>query len=360
MCMTSVAGTAAVADASPEEDASPHSPVLLQEVLEHLRVRDGAHYLDCTFGAGGYSRAILQAANCRVTALDQDPNVAPYAAALQAEYGERFAFLRTNFAEAVVATEGRRFDGVVVDLGVSSMQLDEAARGFSIRNDGPLDMRMSGEGARAFDFVNTAPESQIADVLWTYGEERCSRQIANAIVHFRAMEPIETTAQLAYVVRRAIRKKQKQQRDAAGLSARRPREPSIDPATKSFMAIRIYVNRELECLDQLLRQSWHLLAPGGRLVVVSFHSLEDRCVKEFFVRHSPRPMAVSKYRPQPVPRTAEQFLTLVTRKPVTPAAPELARNPRSRSAKLRAAELHDAAAEAAAAALWARRASDNS
>eukprot|EP00668_Euglena_longa_P046249 GGOE01061933.1.p1 GENE.GGOE01061933.1~~GGOE01061933.1.p1 ORF type:complete len:482 (+),score=104.87 GGOE01061933.1:31-1446(+) len=337
-CMTSVDASTPAADTLPRDDP-PHSPVLLREVLEYLRVLDGAHYLDCTFGAGGYSRAILSAANCNVTALDQDPNVLPYASAVQAEFGSRFTFLRTNFAQAGKATGRRRFDGVVVDLGVSSMQLDEAARGFSIKGDGPLDMRMSREGLTAVDFVNTAPEMEIADVLWKFGEERCSRQIASAIVRRRATEPIQTTAQLADVVRGAIRRKQL--RDTG-----RTRKLSIDPATKTFMAIRIHINRELECLSLLLGQARDLLAPGGRLVIVSFHSLEDRCVKNFFTTHSPPIIAVSKYRPQVIPRTAEQFLTVLTRKPVTPSDEEVDRNQRCRSAKLRAAEMHDVAGEA--------------
>lgn len=308
------------------EQYREHYPVLLSEVLEGLLVKDGCEYLDCTFGAGGYSRAILKAANCRLTAIDQDDSVKNYADQLDKEFGERFDFINCNFAESAVRLSGRKFDGIVLDLGVSSMQLDQRERGFSFQEDGPLDMRMSGEGKSAADFINSADEGEIADVIYRYGDEQESRRIAKAIILARSEGRISSTLQLARIVR----------------EAKRMKKSKIDLATKTFQAIRIHVNCELEVLESFLLQVNRLLKVGGRLVVVSFHSLEDSIVKLFIKKHALRKIARSKYADKFSKLEAEKqegkWLKPITVKPIVPSNEELEQNIRSRSAKMRVVE----------------------
>ena len=297
------------------EQSVPHVPVLLAEVLEALAPLAGARIVDGTFGAGGYSRALLQA-GAAVVAIDRDPRVRPFAAALSAEFPSRFSFVAGAFAELDELAAGP-VDGVVLDIGVSSMQLDEAERGFSFMREGPLDMRMAAEGESAADLVNGLDEATLANLLFAYGEERKSRRIAHSIVAARASAPIRTTAELARLIEKAI--------------GRKPGD--AHPATRSFQALRIAVNDEFGQLVDGLFASERLLGEGGRLAVVTFHSLEDRIVKRFLADRSAAP-AGSRHMPQ-VQAQAATFEKPV--RAVTPGEAELAVNPRSRSARLRAA-----------------------
>ncbi len=296
-----------------------HEPVMLKEVLAAMQPKDGEIYVDATFGAGGYSRALLEAAECKVFAIDRDPGVKVLAEKLQQEFAGRFCFLLGCFSDMVslLAAQGvEKVQGVVMDIGVSSMQLDQAERGFSFRLQGPLDMRQSQSGMTAADVVNTVAESELADIFYTYGEERQSRRIARAIVARRAERPFETTTDLADLIAATLRGKQE-----------------IHPATRSFQALRIFVNRELEELEAALAAAEHLLLPGGRLVVVSFHSLEDRIVKQFLRRRSGNDAGGSRHLPQL--QQAAIYFTLPVKNAIEATKEELERNPRSRSAKLR-------------------------
>ncbi len=304
------------------KSSAPHCSVLLDEVLEHISLKDNGRYLDCTFGAGGYTKAILQNADCFVTALDQDPTVEKFVSKVKDEFRDKFDFIQTNFAEAKSKLDGKKFDGIVLDLGISSMQVDSAERGFSFMHDGPLDMRMGNDGISAKEFIASASEEEIANVIYKYGEEVQSRQIASSIVKMRAIEPIETTMQLADIVRNAMHY----------------RKSKIDPATKTFQAIRIYVNKELESIEQILSDSDELLKPGGRILVVSFHSLEDSIVKAFFKENSMKKVARSKYSKKPIEIEEGKWLKMITKKPIVPSREEVISNPRSRSARLRVAE----------------------
>jgi 16S rRNA (cytosine1402-N4)-methyltransferase len=307
--------------------ATPHIPVLLDEVIAALAPTPGSLIVDATFGAGGYTRRLLDA-GATVHAFDRDPD-AITAGQGWVEAGEqpprlvlhprRFSEMVAALAEAGVS----RVDGLVMDIGVSSMQLDQPARGFAFASDGPLDMRMSKDGPSAADFVNEAAETDIANVLYRYGEERQSRRVARAIV---AARPLETTGALAHVVRKAL--------------GHRPGAPK-DPATRSFQAIRIHVNAELEELECGLTAAECLLAPAGRLAVVSFHSLEDRIVKQFLRHASGAVAAASRHMPQVATNSAPVFAQLS--KAIRPSEAELARNPRARSATLRSAIRTDAA-----------------
>jgi 16S rRNA (cytosine1402-N4)-methyltransferase len=304
---------------------SGHVPVLLNEVVDALKPRDGGRYVDGTFGGGGYSTAILDRAQCEVIAIDRDPDAIAAGQALAERYAPRLRLIEGRFGdmEQLLSAEGvSAVDGVALDLGVSSMQFDQPARGFSFRASGPLDMRMEKSGPSAADLVNEGEESELADILWRYGEERKSRRVAHAIVERRRDRRIETTGELAEIVRRAV-----------GPSAR----DESDPATRAFQALRIAVNDELGELERGLAAAEQVLAPGGRLAVVSFHSLEDRAVKEFVRARSGRTPSPSRHAP---PRAAERTATLreVMRKPVPPSAAEVAANPRARSARLRVAE----------------------
>lgn len=304
-----------------------HIPVLGPAALDYLNIRAGGVYIDGTFGAGGYSRAILTAADCRVIAIDRDPGaIAAGADLVQAAHG-RLALVQARFSEldAVARAQGLpSVNGVVLDIGVSSMQLDEAARGFSFRNDGPLDMRMGGEGPGAADVIAVIGERDLANVIFQLGEERHSRVIARAIVQARRSAPIRTTAQLAQLVSQAVR----------------TRPGALHPATRTFQALRIFVNDELHELANALAAAERILGEGGRLVVVSFHSLEDRIVKTFLA--GPGREGVSRHLPDSA-RPVAAFRVL-TKKPVTPDEGELNANPRARSAKLRAGERTTAAA----------------
>jgi 16S rRNA (cytosine1402-N4)-methyltransferase len=305
--------------------SAPHVPVLLDEVLAAIAPAPGQVIVDATFGAGGYTRRFLDA-GASVHAFDRDPDAIAAARADPARWPElasdpprlvlhprRFSEMVAALAEAGVA----RVDGIAMDIGVSSMQLDQSARGFAFASEGPLDMRMAQDGPSAADFVNTAPEADIADVLFRYGEERQSRRLARAIVTAR---PLSTTTELAQVVRKAL--------------GHRPGAPK-DPATRSFQAIRIHVNAELEELEQALVAAEQLLASGGRLAVVAFHSLEDRIVKRFLREASGAGAAASRHLPEARPGFNPTFARLA--KAVRPGEAELARNPRARSAVLRAA-----------------------
>jgi len=304
-----------------------HAPVMLKEVLAAIRPAAGEVYVDGTFGAGGYSRALLEAAECTVYAIDRDPNVAALAEKLSHSFPGRFFWLTGNFGDMIELLASKNVtsvNGVVLDIGVSSMQLDSAARGFSFRQDGPLDMRMSASGMSAADLVNEAEEEELADILYHYGEERRSRAIARAIVKARAEKPITRTAELAAIIRRVVFAK------------------DSDPATRSFQAIRIKVNDELGELERALAAAERLLAPQGRLVIVTFHSLEDRIVKQFLQSRSGETRGGSRHLPQPgetrdaVVRVLPPFL-LAQKKPVLPTVEEIRFNPRARSAKLRSA-----------------------
>jgi len=297
------------------EQSAPHVPVLLAEVLRALAPLEGARIVDGTFGAGGYSRAMLDA-GASVIAIDRDPSVRPFAEALAAEFPSRFSFVAGAFAELDELVEGP-VDGVVLDIGVSSMQLDQAERGFSFMREGPLDMRMATEGESAADLVNGLDETTLANLLFAYGEERKSRRIAHSIVAARAAAPIETTAELARLIEKSI--------------GRKPGD--AHPATRSFQALRIAVNDEFGQLVEGLFASERLLADGGRLAVVTFHSLEDRIVKRFFDPEKGAPTQ-SRHLPQVV---AETPRWIDVAKAVKPGDAETSRNPRARSAILRSA-----------------------
>jgi 16S rRNA (cytosine1402-N4)-methyltransferase len=304
-------------------DTSRHVPVLLAEVVAALSPADGQVIIDGTFGAGGYTRALLEAADTRVVAIDRDPTAIAGGAAMVDAFAGRLALVHDRFArlDAVAEECGHQtVDGVVLDIGVSSMQIDEAGRGFSFRFDGPLDMRMGREGESAADLVARLEETALANLIYTYGEERLSRPISKAIVRERAVEPIVTTRRLADIVARVVR----------------PKPGDIHPATRTFQALRIAVNDELGELEAALDAAERVLKPGGRLAVVTFHSLEDRIVKQFLVERSGRSPAGSRHAP--ASRPPEPTFTLITRKAVAASEAESRANPRARSAKLRAAE----------------------
>jgi len=312
----------------PATTTAPHQPVLLTEVVTALAPRDGAIYVDGTFGAGGYSRALLDAANCTVFAIDRDPDAVNGAKPLLERYAGRLHILHGRFGDMadLLSREGiTAVQGVTLDLGVSSMQLDQAARGFSFRFSGPLDMRMEQAGDSAADLVNTMAEQPLADLIFTFGEEKKARRIAKAIIAARALAPITETQQLADIVRRAIG-------PTPGLR--------IDPATRTFQALRIAVNDEMGEIDRGLAAAEQVLAPGGRLAVVSFHSLEDRRVKAFLRDRSGTAPRGSRHLPEIRPAQQPQF-RLIAAGGIAAGEAEVARNPRARSARLRVAERLD-------------------
>ncbi|HTJ65586.1 MAG TPA: 16S rRNA (cytosine(1402)-N(4))-methyltransferase RsmH [Alphaproteobacteria bacterium] len=312
-------------------NGAPHIPVLCDAVVGALAPKAGGRYVDGTFGAGGYSAAILGAADCRVWGIDQDPDALALGAPLAERFGGRLTLVAGNFGDMdrLLAAEGvEAVDGVALDLGVSSMQLDRADRGFSFRADGPLDMRMAQRGESAADLVNSLDEEELADIIYRYGEERFSRRIAAAIVRGR---PFTRTAALAEAVRRAIPRVAQKKSDG------------IDPATRTFQALRIAVNDELGALTRGLSAAERLLAPGGRLAVVTFHSLEDRSVKSFLQKRAGKAPGGSRYRPAAAQQTPPSF-HLLGGKPVIADSDEIRRNPRARSAKLRTAERTNAPA----------------
>ena len=297
---------------------APHVPVLVNEVIAALAIQGGDTLVDGTFGAGGYTRAMLGAGAGRVIGFDRDPDAIEAGASLVPDsrltlVNERFSQMDRALAERGI----EQVDAIALDIGVSSMQLDRADRGFSFSADGPLDMRMSKSGLTAAEYLNAADEAEIARVLREYGEEPRARAIARAIV---AARPVGRTAELAAIVRRA-----------AGF---RPGQKS-DPATRTFQAIRIHLNAELDELEEGLAAAERVLRPGGRLAVVTFHSLEDRIVKRFFRERSGGTPAGSRHRPAIVDPNEPTFERVA--KPVSPAERELAANPRSRSARLRSA-----------------------
>ena len=323
---------------------SAHVPVLLAEVIEHLAPGDGDTVVDATFGAGGYTAAILAAASCRVIAFDRDASAIAGGAALAAASSGRLTLVEAPFGDMVgeiarlppdpaagpaVPATALRIAAVVLDVGVSSMQLDRPERGFSFQADGPLDMRMGGDGPTAAAIVNSASEGRLADILFHLGEERQARRIARAVVAARATAPIATTRQLAALVERVLG---------------HPRGDERHPATRTFQALRIHVNDELGELARGLAAAERLLVPGGRLVVVTFHSLEDRIVKRFLARRAkPRPAGSRHAPPAAVHAVVSPSFRIVNPKPIHPSEREIAANPRARSAKLRAAVRTDAA-----------------
>jgi len=310
---------------TPTTSPTPHIPVLLAEVVAALAPRDGGVYVDGTFGRGGYSRAILDAADCTVWGIDRDPEAIERGREMAAEYAGRLQVLEGCFGDMDELLSGqgvRAVDGVALDIGVSSPQIDQPERGFSFRFDGPLDMRMGRHGPTAADVVNEAPEAELADIFFHYGEERMARRVAKAIVAARKDAPITRTAQLADIVRSVVPKS----------------GDGIDPATRTFQGLRIHVNDELGELRRGLAAAERLLAPGGRLAVVSFHSLEDREVKAFLKERSSPPPAPSRHAPPVAGSDRRPSFRLIHKKPVAPGAAEAQANPRARSARLRAAE----------------------
>jgi len=291
--------------------AAAHEPVMVAEVLDVLAPSRGGLFVDCTVGLGGHSRALLEAGADRVLGLDRDPSALAIARQTLSAFGERVELVHADYRELDRVLGERGIDGVsgaLADLGVSSMQLDEEGRGFSFRRDEPLDMRMDRtQGPSAADLLRDVAEGELADVIYQFGEERHSRRVARAIVRARAETPIDTTGRLAAIVRRAVPHHGYQR---------------IDPATRTFQALRIWVNRELDGLDAFLERAARRLLAGARLAVITFHSLEDRIVKHTF-------RAIAK---------ADEQLGIVTRRPLSAADAEVERNPRARSAKLRAIE----------------------
>ena len=307
-----------------------HIPVMLSEVIEALEPGDGKHFIDGTFGAGGYTRGLLEAARCSVLAIDRDPGAAKFAQALEERFPGRLKFVLGRYAEMreIAEREGiAAIDGVALDLGVSSMQLDEPERGFSFSQDGPLDMRMGAEGLTASDLVNALPERDLAAILSTLGEEKRARSIARAIVARRAEAPILRTGELADIVARVLGRRH---------------DETKHPATRTFQALRLYLNEELLELARGLSAAEHLLKPKGRLAVVTFHSLEDRIAKRFFAARSmPAPRA-SRHLPEQGGSTFLPSFRLLNRRPLSPSKDEIRLNPRARSARLRAGERTDA------------------
>ena len=306
-----------------------HQPVMLDEVVATLAPKDNGHYIDATFGNGGYSRAILEAADCSVMAIDQDPDAITRGQHLVTAFAPRFSLAHGRFSQmndlhhahdAINGGGENGVDGIVFDLGVCSTQLDQAERGFSFQKDGPLDMRMSQEGLDAQEVVNTASESDLADILYTFGDERASRRIARAIVKARSIAPITRTLQLADIIRSVMP---------------RPKPGQSDSATRSFQALRIYVNQEMAEIEDALEAAQELLKPDGILVVVTFHSLEDRLVKRFIAERGGKVARPSRHLPEA--DDVPVYFSVITRKPLLPTEHEITHNPRSRSAKLRAA-----------------------
>jgi len=304
---------------------TPHKPVMLSESLHYLAPKDGGVYVDGTFGAGGHTEAILESANCKVFAIDRDPFVEAFVSRLEEKFADRFKFISGKFSDMkfLLEREGvSNVDGIFLDIGVSSMQIDNADRGFSFSHEGPLDMRMSSRGQSASDLINQAREEDLAGVIFKYGDERKSRRIARAIVAARSLKPITKTSELAEIIRKTIRKQ----------------NDKIDPATRTFQALRIWVNDELGELEKSLLAAEQLLSPGGRLVIITFHSGEDIIVKKFLKEHSGKNEGISRHIPVlPAQEKAPTF-HILTRKAVKPGEEEIFINPRARSAKLRAAE----------------------
>ena len=302
--------------------SKPHIPVLLKEVLDTLAPRDGGIYVDGTFGAGGYARGILEAADCQVWGIDRDPDVIERARAMETEFNGRLHVVEGRFGDMfdLLSVQGvAGVDGVALDLGVSSMQIDQGARGFSFQSNGPLDMRMEQAGTTAADVVNKFDETELADIIYEYGEERRSRHVAHAIALARAEAPITTTKELAEIVRRVVKKS----------------KDGIDPATRTFQGLRIYVNDELGEVDRGLEGAEQLLAPGGQLAVVSFHSLEDKRVKAFLNARSGNLPNPSRHVPDTGERGPDPTFKLFKKGAIKPTDAECRINPRARSSRMR-------------------------
>ena len=312
-----------------DSESRPHIPVLLTEVVQTLTPQDGDIMVDGTFGAGGYSLALLERAGIRVFGIDRDPSAIAAGLRLPQAADGRLSVIEGRYGDMdlLLPQAGiTRVDGIALDIGVSSMQIDQAERGFSFAKDGPLDMRMEQSGPSAADVVNTASEAELADIIYHLGEEKYARRVARAIVAARLDTPFTRTLQLANVIRGAVRKS----------------GDGIDPSTRTFQALRIHVNDELGELERGLEAAERLLAPGGRLAVVTFHSLEDRVVKTFLKKRSGDMPAPSRHLPAQAAGPAPTF-SLISRKAIAPSDAECRANPRARSAKLRAALRTDAA-----------------
>ncbi|MBY0531977.1 MAG: 16S rRNA (cytosine(1402)-N(4))-methyltransferase RsmH [Xanthobacteraceae bacterium] len=315
-------------ETGPAGGPARHLPVMLREVVSSLKPKDGGKYIDATFGAGGHSRELLAAANCKVLGFDRDPRTVAQSSLLVSGYGGRLTVVEANFSEMLEIAPRHGFDqvdGILFDFGVSSMQLDEAARGFSFRFDGPLDMRMSARGLSAADIVNQYDERTLARIISALGEEKKAKFVARAIVEARKEKEIATTGELAGIVREAIFSK----------------PGDIDPATRTFQALRIYVNDELGEIAKGLLAAEQLLKAGGVLAAISFHSLEDRLVKTFITSRSQAP-AISRHTPET--KAAPSSFKAAQRKALVASEKEVKMNPRARSAKLRIAERTDAPA----------------
>ncbi|MDX1917275.1 MAG: 16S rRNA (cytosine(1402)-N(4))-methyltransferase RsmH [Rickettsiaceae bacterium] len=297
-----------------------HTPVMINEALDGLNITNGGLYVDCTFGAGGYTKAILEKAECKVIAIDQDPSTQHFAEEIEKFYPGRLYYINANFRNLknTISSFGL-VDGVVYDLGVSSMQLDDVLRGFSFQGNARLDMRMSGKGYDAYNFINESSEKELADIIYNYGGEHASRAVARKIIEQSKVAPIETTLELANIIRSVVKRKGR-----------------IDPATKTFQAIRIAVNDELAALEESLGNLEAVTKPSARVSIVSFHELEDSIVKKFFKNNSDEKKAISKYKINNLEYT--QPFKIITNKTIKPSRNEVLNNPRSRSARLRIAE----------------------
>lgn len=301
-----------------------HNPVLLNEVVENLAPKAGEIYLDGTFGAGGYSRAILEKSDCKLYAIDRDKSVKKFAKAIEDKFGDRFKLLYGNFSQSkeILEKEGiTEVDGMVFDIGVSSMQFDEMDRGFSFDSDAKLDMRMDQDsGISAYEVINEFDEKELVKIIKEFGEEPKARKIAKKIIAARTAKPISSCRDLACIVRSLY-----------------PGYYKTDPATRTFQALRIFVNQELEELKEALNSSLTLLKKGGRLVVVSFHSLEDQIVKKFLKVQSGTDKTFSRYQPEVSAEESIKNFEIITRSAISPTKEEVSNNPRSRSSKMRVA-----------------------
>ncbi|MAH89214.1 MAG: hypothetical protein CMJ06_04130 [Pelagibacterales bacterium] len=303
-----------------------HIPVMMIKAIQALNVRDNLDYIDATFGRGGYSQAILDQAKCNLLSIDKDLHVKKYAKQLEKKYKKRFSFFNSNFTEleSIIKKNKKSYinGGIVADLGVSSMQLDDPNRGFSFNKDGPLDMRMSGVGITAQELIYSLNEKELSKVLWDYGEETKSRAIAKLIVKERNKELLDTTFKLVKIIKKVKKNDYKKR---------------IHPATKSFQALRIAINQELKSLEGFLKASEKILLPGARLVLITFHSLEDRIVKLFFNKITGNKSNLNRHVPQEKETKKIKF-KIINKKPILPDLEEVKKNKRARSAKLRAIE----------------------
>lgn len=305
-------------------DKQLHIPVMLQEVLEALNPQDDKIYVDGTFGVGGYSKAILEKSNCKIYAMDRDPDAITRARKFEENFKGRFFALKGCFGDMEQILKQNNVDtvdGIVLDIGVSSVQIDEGERGFSFNKEAPLDMRMSKEGLSAADVVNTLPEKELADIIYNYGDEKASRRIAKKIVEARMEKNIETTTELAELIHSVLPKRH---------------DKKIDTATKTFQALRIYVNDELGELERVMQAAENILKDKGRLVIVSFHSLEDSIVKKFFKNRSGKDISISRHMPMLDGDVNKEYSFYLEKNGVIkPSDAEIKRNPRARSARLR-------------------------